>query len=624
MEGTKMIPQLGNYLLLAALALSLLQTIRPFCPKLLTVIIFSITALSFGGLIYSHAISDFSVLNVYNNSSTYKPMIYKITGTWGNHEGSMLLIALILAAYNFAFMQISSLESSMKKTIIRIQSFITAGFLSFITFTSNPFEVIAPVPDNGLGLNPLLQDIGLATHPPVLYIGYIGLSLALSFCVMALLRGEADKTWASHLKKWTLFSWSHLTFGVGLGAWWAYRELGWGGFWMWDPVENASFMPWLASTALIHCLIVMEKRETLKIFTILLGIFTFSLSLLGIFLVRSGVLTSVHSFASDPSRGVFILLFLGIVIIGSFLLFGLKAHHLKNKNNFTALSKESGILIGNMLLAVACSTVFLGTLYPIFLDIISGDKVSVGAPYFNATFTPIILPVLLLAAFVPMIKWQSDSLKEIWHKSYKLLIIGVITAILVYAIPTQKSFIAPIAISFSMVLIASMLNRLIEKLRASGRISYTFCAMALSHIGGAILVIGVSTVSVYGIEQERILKINESMQIGGYDIKLNEMFLGTEENYLMRQGVFSLTKNGHELTVLSPQVRHYPIENSNTTESDIYYSLLSNIYIAMGDSDGKDGFVVRVYYKPLVNLIWFSCAIMAVGGLFGLLRQKGK
>jgi cytochrome c-type biogenesis protein CcmF len=634
-EGRKMIPNIGFLLLVAALCLSLVQALYPSslrvngrllgCRSSLTMMVAIFTAMSFSCLIYSYAVSDFSVLNVFNNSNTVKPFLYKITGTWGNHEGSMLLIVLILSLYNFAFMRFSGLENDLKNDINRIQSFITTGFFGFIIFTSNPFETISPVPENGLGLNPLLQDIGLAMHPPILYIGYIGLSLGLSFSIVALVRGSADKTWAISLKKWTLFSWSFLTLGVGLGSWWAYRELGWGGFWAWDPVENASFMPWLAATAFLHSLIVMEKRETLKIWTILLGIFTFSLSLMGIFLVRSGVLTSVHSFASDPKRGIFILLFLGVVINASFILFALRAHKLKQQNDFALLSKEGSILIGNMLLVVACATVLLGTLYPIFLDIFSGHRVSVGAPYFNATFVPMILPVLLLAGISPMLKWSKDNLREIWKKTYKLFAITLIAALLVYFIPDKKSWIAVVAISFSVFLIASMLNRFLEKMKSSGKISYTFCSMALAHIGVAVLVIGVTAVSIWGTEEEQVIKIEESIKIAGYDIKLKEMYIGADENYLMRQGVFLVTNpHGDELATLKPEIRYYPVEQSNTTESAIYYSLLSNLYVVMGDTDGKGGFVVRVYNKPMINLVWLGCLLMAVGGVFGLLKQKGR
>ncbi|MCE3232283.1 MAG: ccmF [Rickettsiaceae bacterium] len=643
-----MIPLFGYWMLVVALMFSLAQFlpdgvcnhVRIFMSKFKigneceegvanpvrqnVAVVFILTAFSFITLLHSHATSDFSVLNVYNNSSTVKPFLYKITGTWGNHEGSMLLIAVVLTAYNFAFMRFSSLAEELKNDIIKVQSAITSGFLAFILFTSNPFETIAPVPENGLGLNPLLQDIGLAIHPPVLYVGYIGLSLGLSYAIIALWRGQADKAWAASLKKWTLFSWSFLTFGVGLGSWWAYRELGWGGFWMWDPVENASFMPWLAATAFLHALIVMEKRESMKIWCVLLGILTFSLTLVGIFLVRSGVLTSVHSFASDPTRGVFILGFLGLVINGSFILFGLKAHKLKPASDFKPLSKEGSILIGNMLIAVACATVLLGTLYPIILEVFSSHSVSVGAPYFNATFNPIILPVLILAGIAPMLKWQQDSFRQIWQKTWKLVAVTCAIALAVWFIPEKKSVLAVIAISFSGFLIASMLNRLVEKLKASGKVSYTFIAMALAHIGVAVLVIGVTVVSIWGLEEERILQIEEPMKVAGYELKIKEMFISAENNYLMRRGVYSVTNShGDELAVLKPEIRYYPVEQTNTTESAIYYSLLSNVYVVMGDTDGKGGFVTRIYYKPMINLVWLGCLLMALGGIFGLLKQKG-
>jgi len=622
-----MIPAIGSFVLIIALGISFVQIFTPFCKnkeidaKYISLSVFLLVAASFGCLLYSYVTSDFSVMNVYKNSHTHKPLIYKITGTWGNHEGSMLLLCLILAAYSFFFALLNKLETKMKDIIISVQSAVNVGFLAFIYFTSNPFERILPKPQNGVGLNPLLQDIGLAMHPPVLYLGYIGFSLGLSYSVAALISGKADRGWATSLKKWTLFSWSCLTLGIGLGSWWAYRELGWGGFWFWDPVENASLMPWLVATALLHSLIVHEKRESLKVWTVLLGIFTFALSLVGIFLVRSGVLTSVHSFASDPQRGTYILIFLGLVVGISLTLFAMKAHKLKPKNKFAPFSKEGGILINNLILVVLCLTVFLGTIYPIIVEVFSENSVAVGAPYFNSVFNPIALPLLILAGIVPILKWKKDDAQKVKAKLLVPLICALFIFGLVLFVPDKQSFIAAISLGFSTWLISSMLYSLYERRKSS--IPIPFWGMVISHIGLGVLAAGITVVSIWGQEQEKILHANESIKIAHYDVKLVDMYIAAEDDYMMRFGNFEVTDyTGRRVASLQPEVRYYPVQGSNTTESDIYYSLLSNLYIAMGDSNDKGGFVVRVYHKPWVNLIWLGCVLMASGGFIAMIKRK--
>ncbi|MDA0782778.1 MAG: heme lyase CcmF/NrfE family subunit [Rickettsiales bacterium] len=622
-----MIPAIGSFVLIIALGISFVQIFTPFCKnkeidaKYISLSVFLLVASSFGCLLYSYVNSDFSVLNVYKNSHTHKPLIYKITGTWGNHEGSMLLLCLILAAYCFFFTLLNKLETKMKDIIISVQSAVNVGFLAFIYFTSNPFERIFPKPQNGIGLNPLLQDIGLAMHPPVLYLGYIGFSLGLSYSVAALILGKADRGWATSLKKWTLFSWSCLTLGIGLGSWWAYRELGWGGFWFWDPVENASLMPWLAATALLHSLIVLEKRESLKVWTVLLGVFTFALSLVGIFLVRSGVLTSVHSFASDPQRGTYILIFLGLVVGISLTLFAIKAHKLKPKNKFAPFSKEGGILINNLILVVLCLTVFLGTIYPIIVEVFSENSVAVGVPYFNSVFNPIALPLLVLAGIVPILKWKKDNAEKVKTKLLVPLICALFIFGLVLFVPDTQSFMAAISLSFSTWLISSMLYSLYERRKSS--IPIPFLGMVISHIGLGVLAAGITVVSIWGQEQEKILYANESIKIAYYDVKLVDMYIAAKDNYMMRFGNFDVTDyTGKKVATLHPEVRFYPVQGSNTTESDIYYSLLSNLYIAMGDSNDKGGFVVRVYHKPWINLIWLGCVLMAVGGFVAMIKRK--
>lgn len=620
-----MIPEIGYIALIAALFLTVMQVCPSFCRlKLSSGLIFGLMLLSFGCLMFSYAVSDFSVLNVYNNSHTAKPFIYKLTGTWGNHEGSMLLLALILSAYSAAFTAFGNIGQTIKTKIVKIQGLVNSCFLSFIIFTSNPFERIVPAPENGLGLNPLLQDVGLAIHPPLLYVGYIGFSIAFAFAIAALLEEKAGREWANALKKWTLFSWSFLTLGIGMGSWWAYRELGWGGIWFWDPVENSSLIPWLSATALLHSLLVMEKRDSLTIWTILLAILTFIFSLMGIFLVRSGILTSVHSFANDPARGMFILGFLGITIFIALLLFATKAHKLSGKNNFALLSKEGSIVINNFLLSVAFATVILGTLYPIFTEILSNVHVSVGAPYFNTIMPPITLLLLVLAAIAPSLKWQKDSFKSINKIVIIPLIVGAITAALVFS--KTDSITAILALSCSAWLTAAMLILLWQKSEGGkkiGKLPATFLGMITAHIGAAVLITGITVSVTMGVEKEEILKHSEFIELADYKVTMGDMYIFGQDNFLTREGVFTITNtHGDELAILKPQVRFYPVEQTNTTEAAIYYSLLSNIYIAMGGSDDKGGFVVRVYYKPLVNLVWLGCLLMFSGGIIALRRKK--
>jgi len=618
-----MIPTIGYISLIIAFALTCLQIIPKFkAVRLATDLIFAGTAIALVCLITSYAVSDFSVLNVYNNSHTIKPFIYKITGTWGNHEGSLLLLVSIFSAYNFAFSKISKLGENPTDSIIRLQNIIGIGLYAFIIFTSNPFERIHPTPEDGLGLNPLLQDIGLAIHPPLLYVGYIGFSLGISFAAYILIKGEVDRKIFGTLRKWTLFSWAFLTLGVGMGSWWAYRELGWGGFWFWDPVENVSLMPWLAGTALLHSLFVTEKRGELTIWTILLAILTFCVSLIGIFLVRSGILTSVHAFAQDPTRGMFILAFFAIITNASLILFAIRANKLKSAGDFEPLSKESFFLFNNLIFTIACATVLLGTIYPIFLDILTDTKISVGAPYFNSTMPYITLPILILAALAPAIKWKKDTFANFKSDIIIPFIIAVITALACYFIPDKKSAIAIVSVSFSAYLIASMLQRGWQKMKKSGKISTSFYSMAGAHIGVAIAVIGITICSIYGIEKEEIIKLDDHISIAGYDIKMDSMSIGANKNYLTRIGVFSINKDSNEIAHLHPEVRYYPVRQMNTTESDIYYSILSNLYVAMGDSDSSGGFAVRVYYKPAVNLIWLGCLIMFMSGMVGILGRK--
>lgn len=629
-----MIPIIGNISLIFSLLFVVLQVIAP--PRFYrigAVSVFFLVLTSFLCLIYSYVTSDFSVLNVYNNSSLAKPLLYKITGAWGNHEGSMLLLILILCGYNLRLVgrwslvvdrnndKLQTINDQLSITAYLTQLLITAGFLSFIIITSNPFERIFPVPINGLGLNPLLQDVGLAIHPPMLYLGYIGFSIAFSYAIAALIHGEADAEWAKTLKKWVLTSWGFLTLGIGLGSWWAYRELGWGGFWFWDPVENVSIIPWLAATGLYHSLIVLEKRGTFAVWSVLLAIITFCLSLIGIFLVRSGIVSSVHSFASDPSRGVFILGFIGLTGACAFFLFALRGGKLASNAKFPILSRETMMLFNNLFFITLSATVLLGTIYPIILEVISGVRVSVGAPYFNATFNSIAMVMLVFASFVPVIKWGKKENQESRKLELKKFIFPITASIIsaVLAKLQHADILTIIAIFVATFLFL-----------ATAQISFNYkqlplraYAVIIAHCGAAVLVAGIAITSCFGIEKEQILYKGEKMEFAGYEAILVDGKLDNSENYVFRQAHFRILKDGNEITNLYPEIRVYPTEGSSTIEAAIYYTLFSNIYAAIGEVDPEGiKYATRIYYKPMINLIWLGCIMMAGGGFLAAWGKK--
>ncbi len=635
-----MIADLGEVLVIIALIASFLQAIAVLLPKIhqkiaihiqpdnLVKFTTNVTSasliISFICLVYSYVTSDFSLVNVFRNSHTDKPLIYKITGTWGNHEGSMLLFACILGAFNMAFLRFGS--AKYKYEILAAQGAITFGILCFILFTSNPFTRMELVPDNGMGLNPLLQDIGLALHPPMLYLGYVGFSLALSSAVTGLLRGEIDRIWARSLKPWVVTSWAFLTLGIGLGSWWAYRELGWGGFWFWDPVENSSLLPWLAGTTLLHCLLVLEKRDTLKGWAAMLAILTFCLSLAGFFLVRSGVLTSVHAFASDPTRGIFMLVLLAIIAGVSLTIFGLKAHALRSTDNFSAFSKESGILINNLLLMTLCATIFLGTLYPIFLQVLDSGMVSVGAPYFNAIFLPIAFALLFLMAIAPFLRWKSDRMRSL---APKIIIFAVIMVAMVFIENRLTADVFGLALGmFLLVTIFMEFARrtglfrtpLAKSLKKARTLPPGFYSMAIAHSGVAVMAIAISLLAAWKMETELLMQPGESTRLGKYKVE----FIGTKvekgANYLARRGKFRVWRGLKELAVLHPESRIYLAQGTHTTEAAIHSTPTRDIYIVIGDRmesmSGEDGrgFSVRIFIKPYMNYIWLGCILMAVGG----------
>ena len=618
-----MIADIGHFALVSALLASLLQALAPVKTPQISWAAFGLCLLSFTCLMISHATSDFSVANVYQNSHSVKPMLYKITGTWGNHEGSMLLWALILTAYGAAYGLMNRTGEKLPTITLRVQGGLALGFFCFILFTSNPFVQIHPVPIDGLGLNPLLQDIGLAIHPPVLYLGYVGFSLVFSMAVAALLLKETSRNFFSALRPWALFSWSMLTLGIGLGSWWAYRELGWGGFWFWDPVENASLLPWLAATALIHSLLITIKRELLAGWTLFLALLTFSLSLLGTFLVRSGVLTSVHAFANDPERGMFILAFLIAVFGGSIVLFTLRQPLLAKKQpDFVLFSKEGAILVNNILWLCLCGTVLLGTVYPLLLEVVAQQSVSVGAPYFNAMLLPFAAPLLMLAAIAPAFAWCSEK-KQILYRYLLPLIVSIGFVIALHFTITAITFKGWIAFIVSIFLALSMLQSIWQKRKQLKQQTFAFWGMFTAHIGIAILAIGVTAHSEWALEQQHVMKQGDVVTLGNYQTTFNEMQFGNGQNYFYRRGDLAISKNERAITNLTPESRFYPVENQQTLESSILTTPFYDIYAAMGEVNAESQQVgIRLYYRPLISWIWAGCLLMTLGGILAIYRNK--
>ena len=595
----------------------------------------ALVMLSFAALTWAFVTSDFSVLNVAQNSHTAKPMLYKISGVWGNHEGSMLLWALVLALYGGAIAAFgNNLRPSLKVRVLGVQALIATGILAFVLLTSNPFLRLSPAPVNGNGLNPLLQDPGLAFHPPLLYLGYVGLSITFSFAVAALIEGRVDAAWARWVRPWTLASWGFLTAGIVLGSWWAYYELGWGGWWFWDPVENASFMPWLAATALLHSAIVSEKRDTLKSWTIFLAIIAFALSLLGTFLVRSGVITSVHAFASDPTRGVFILLLLVVTIGGAFALFAWRGPSLKGSGLFQPISREGGLLLNNFLLMVAAASILLGTLYPLFIDVLELGKVSVGAPYFESVFIPMMIPMILVMGIAPFLKWKRGNISS---ASGQLKIAAMITVIgggLSWLIIDRANALAAFGIALAIWLFVATLIELagrvklfrvpfsnsIKRLLRQPRASW---GMTLAHAGLAIAIAGMTASSAWRVEKIQVMKFGDSVDVAGYTYTLNSVneFLGP--NYKATRGRFSVTRGDSFSLVLEPEKRVYSTRGMSTTEAAIHPTFLGDLYAVVGDRDKKSGgYITRLYFNPLVPWMWAGSLIMVLGAGISLSDRR--
>ena len=590
--------------------------------------------LAFALLAHAFMISDFSVKLVATNSHTTKPMIYKFSGTWGNHEGSMLLWVMVMALFGAAMVWFGkTLPSGLRSRAIAIQGLTTTGFLAFLIFTSNPFERLSPIPENGVGLNPLLQDPGLALHPPFLYLGYVGFSVAFSFAVAALIEGRVDAMWARWVRPWVLMAWSFLTIGIVLGSVWAYYELGWGGWWFWDPVENVSFMPWLAGTALLHSTLVAQARGSFIRWTLLLAITTFSLSLVGTFIVRSGVLTSVHAFAVDPDRGIFILGLLILSTGGALALYALRSNRIAHGASFEFESREAGLVLNNILLVVSTATVFLGTFYPLVIDAMTGDKITVGPPYFELTFGPIMAVLILFMAVAPLMKWRSDS----WRRIRKTLFVMAAAAvpITIAVMVFGKTVFGALGMGLAVWLFFGTAANYARKLRLGetkstlGNLLKRFALLpgathgfALAHLGLAVCTVGVVAMGVWADEEVDRLKIGESISVSGYEFRLEGVDRAQGPNFIAETGRVVIERNGNFVATLNPEQRMYPVERNNTTEGSMEVGALRILYAAKGDGNPEDGWVVSIYYHPLVIWIWIGALMMAVGGLVSVADRR--
>ncbi|WP_152045390.1 heme lyase CcmF/NrfE family subunit [Aureimonas psammosilenae] len=642
-----MIVEIGHFALILALAVSVLQSVLPIVgarrgdARLMEVgttaaiASFSLVALAFTSLTIAYVWSDFSVLNVFQNSHSEKPLLYKITGVWGNHEGSMLLWVLILVVFGAMLALFGrDVPASLRAAVLSVQAWITSAFLLFIVTTSNPFLRLLPAPYEGQDLNPVLQDIGLAIHPPLLYLGYVGFSVAFSFAIAALIDGRIDAAWARWVRPWILAAWIFLTLGIAMGSYWAYYELGWGGWWFWDPVENASLMPWLSGTALLHSVIVMEKRSALKVWTVLLAILTFSLSLLGTFLVRSGVLTSVHAFATDPTRGTFILGILVAFIGGSLTLFAWRAGRLEAGGLFQPISREGALVFNNLFLTTACATVLVGTLYPLVLEVVTGEKISVGAPFFDLTFGPLMAPLLFAVPFGPLLAWKRGDVLAAAQRLYFVAGLSLATVIAVAAFSGGTRVLGAFGFGLAVWLLLGSLVDLFARsglpkaapsvafARLKGLPSSAFGA-ALAHFGLGLTLLGVVSVSSFNTEAIRTMRPGETQAVGGYTLRFDGVFPRSGPNYAEEVGRFTLLDGADEVDEVESAKRFYPARQSPTTEAGIRTHFFSQIYLALGDEAANGGGrVVRIWYKPLITLIWLGTVAMAAGGVLSLADRR--
>ena len=638
-----MIPELGHLALIIATAFACVLSVVPLVgvythnakltgyAKPLTLGMFLFTFISIVILGYSFVVDDFSVKYIAGHSNSLLPYYFKISAIWGGHEGSLLLWVFALTAWTFAVSRFSKgIEEEFIARVLAVMGMVALGFMLFTLLTSNPFERLWPnVPTVGRDLNPLLQDVGLIIHPPMLYMGYVGFSVAFAFAVAALMCGKLDAAWARWSRPWTVGAWIFLTIGIALGSWWAYYELGWGGWWFWDPVENASFMPWLVGTALIHSLAVTEKRGTFRNWTVLLAIFAFSLSLLGTFLVRSGVITSVHSFAADPSRGLFILLLLAIAVGGSLTLFAFKARSVASFSRFSFYSRETALLLCNILLVVACVSVLLGTLYPLFIDALGLGKLSVGPPYFNAVFIPIMSLLFVVMGIGPLIRWKKAKQGEL-RKQLKKVSVGSIVIGLLFPVIYGGEFDWRVALGMTLacwvasVVIKDAYNqvKLPDQPLNLARLSKSHLGMTLAHLGIAITIVGVTLVSNYEQEMNVRLAKGESITVEGYEFKFNGIKPVKGPNYNAQQGQIEVLADGEFVTLLQPERRTYLVQTMGMTEASIDPGFLRDIYVSLGDPLPDGAWAVRVYYKPFIRWIWLGAIFMGFGGLLTMLDKR--
>ncbi len=640
-----MVPEVGQFALILALLLAVTQCVVPMVGAArgtrswMAVAVpagqaqFIFVAIAFGCLAYSFITNDFSVLNVATNSNSQLPLQYRLAATWGSHEGSLLLWTLMLGLWTVAVSLFSKhLPEEMVARVLGVMGVISVGFLLFMLTTSNPFARQIPAPVDGRDLNPLLQDPAMVAHPPMLYMGYVGFSVAFAFAISALLSGRLDATWARWSRPWTTVAWMFLTIGIALGSWWAYYELGWGGWWFWDPVENASFMPWLVGTALIHSLAVTEKRGGFKSWTVLLAIAAFSLSLLGTFLVRSGVLTSVHAFATDPKRGIFILAFLVFVIGGSLLLYAWRAKEVGLGGKFDLISRESMLLSNNVLLAVAAGSVLLGTLYPLIVDALGMGKLSVGPPYFNSVFVPLMVPAVFLMGIGPIARWKKATLPELAVRLRWAFVASLIAGLVLPFVLGKWRALATLGLTLALWIVTTVAiniyervksttgqSTILKKLRSQTRSYY---GMQLAHIGVAVFIVGVTIVTGYQSEQDVRMEIGDTVNAGGYTFRLNQVRRVTGPNYEAAQAEIQVTKNGQITNVMFPEKRNYTASGNVMTETAIDSGILRDLYISLGEPVGGGAWSVRVYYKPFVSWIWGGAVLMALGGGLALSDRR--
>jgi cytochrome c-type biogenesis protein CcmF len=641
-----MLVEIGHFALVLALLVALAQGTVPLVGasvrsgplmdlgRSAALLQFGLVAVAFAIFMHAHIVSDFSVRNVFENSNTAKPMLYKVTGVWGSHEGSMMLWVLMLTLFGGLVAALGrSLPATLRARTLAIQGLLGFGTLAFIIGTSNPFDRLFPVPVDGRDLNPLLQDPGLAFHPPFLYFGYVGFSITYSFAIAALIEGRVGAAWARWVRPWALTAWCGLTVGIAMGSWWAYYVLGWGGWWYWDPVENASFMPWLLGTALLHSAAVVEKRETLQRWTVLLAILTFGMSLIGTFLVRSGVLTSVHSFAVDPTRGVFILVLIALVIGGGLVLYALRAPGLETGNPFAPVSREGALVLNNLLLCAGMATVFLGTFYPLFAEVWSGVKLSVGPQFFDATFVPILAPGIIALVIGPVLAWRRGNLRAALRRLAPAIVGALLAPVIVFAVDRAAP---PAALAGIALAVWAMLGVMTDLADRSGMAKQPLgtawrrlrhlprgtWGYAIAHFGVGVLIAGVTVSTAWRSERIETLHPGDTIEIAGRTLRLVGVTEGDVANYHAQRAQIVVERPGSAPMTLYPERRWYPVARSQTTNTAIATNGFGDLYLALGDPDGQGGWVLRAYYNPLVPWIWFGAILAALGGLVSLSDRR--